>query len=107
MTSILIIGSKGFIGGHAYHYFSSLSAEYDCVGCDVAVDYNDSRYFQVDGTNCDYTELFEQFKFDVCINCSGAASVPDSIIHPLRDFTLNVFNVVKILDAIKRYAPSM
>ncbi|RYD80759.1 MAG: NAD-dependent epimerase/dehydratase family protein, partial [Sphingobacteriales bacterium] len=88
-----------------YSYFSSLPDKYECKACDVAVDYSDSNYFQIDATNSDFTDIFEQAGFDVCINCSGAASVPDSIIHPLRDFTLNVFNVVKILDAIKRHAP--
>ena len=35
---------------------------------------------------------------DFCINCSGAASVPESLIHPLRDFTLNVVIVGKVLE---------
>lgn len=106
IKKILIIGSKGFIGSHAYHYFSSLPTGYECWGCDVEVDYNDSHYFQIDGTNSNYTDIFEKVASDVCINCSGAASVPDSVIHPLRDFTLNVFNVVKILDAIKKLSPN-
>ena len=100
---ILIIGSKGFIGGHAIRYFSSLP-QYECWGCDVVVDYNDSRYFVMDSTNSDFNEIFEQITFDVCINCSGAASVPDSLLHPLRDFVLNTYNVVKMLEAIRKYA---
>ena len=101
---ILIIGSKGFIGSHTYHHFSTLP-EIETWGCDVVVDYIDDHYFLLDSTNSDFNELFEQGRFDVCINCSGAASVPDSLVHPLRDFTLNVFTVGKILDAIRRYAP--
>ena len=100
---ILIIGSKGFIGGHAIRYFSSLP-RYECWGCDVVVDYNDSRYFVMDSTNSDFNEIFELITFDVCINCSGAASVPDSLLHPLRDFVLNTYNVVKMLEAIRKYA---
>jgi dTDP-glucose 4,6-dehydratase/UDP-glucose 4-epimerase len=104
-TKVLIIGSKGFIGSHAFKYFSSLQDEFECWGCDVVQDYAIEKYFVLDVTNSDYNEAFQQVSFDFCINCSGAASVPDSIIHPMRDFSLNVFNVVKILDAIHKYAP--
>ncbi|UFH30874.1 NAD-dependent epimerase/dehydratase family protein [Chryseobacterium sp. C-71] len=100
---ILIIGSKGFIGSHAYHYFSRKHPE--TFGADVSVDYADNNYFNIDSTNSDYNDIFENHQFDVCINCSGAASVPDSLVHRLRDFTLNAQNVFKILDAIKKNNP--
>ena len=101
---ILIIGSKGFIGKHAYDYFTKKNE--DVYGADVSVDYANPKYFTIDSTNSDFTEIFENHHFDVCINCSGAASVPDSLVHSLRDFTLNSFNVFKILDSIKKYAPN-
>lgn len=101
---ILIIGSKGFIGKHAYDYFAKKNE--DVYGADVSVDYANSKYFTIDSTNSDFTEIFENHEFDVCINCSGAASVPDSLVHSLRDFTLNSFNVFKILDSIKKHTPN-
>ena len=101
---ILIIGSKGFIGSHAVKHFSNLP-NFDCWSCDVVVDYNDNKYFVLDSTNSDFNEIFEQVKFDVCINCSGAASVPDSLLHPLRDFMLNTHNVAKMLEAIRKHVP--
>jgi UDP-glucose 4-epimerase len=103
--NVLIVGSKGFIGSYAYEYFSRLK-EYNCWGCDVVVDYTAKNYFLLDSSNSDFIELFESQAFDICINCSGAASVPDSMVHPLRDFTLNVYNVVKILEAIRRHTPN-
>ena len=102
--NILIVGSKGFIGTHCYNYFSHL-AGYNSWGCDVVVDYTADHYFLVDSSHSDYNEVFEKMSFDFCINCSGAASVPDSFINPFRDFTLNVFTVGKILEAIRRYKP--
>jgi UDP-glucose 4-epimerase len=105
MTKILVIGSKGFVGQHVYQHFSQVK-KYECSGCDVVVDYVDERYYQIDATSSDFNEIFESTAFDICINCSGAASVPDSLKHPLRDFTLNTFNVAKILEAIRRHAPS-
>jgi UDP-glucose 4-epimerase len=104
VKKILIIGSKGFIGSHALAYFSSLK-DLECWGCDVVVDYVSERYLLIDSSNSDYMEVFENGQFDLCINCSGAASVPDSLLHPLRDFSLNTHNVFKILEAIRKHAP--
>ncbi len=97
---ILIIGSKGFIGSHCVKYFSTRHEVYEC---DVVVDYTSQNYTQIDATNADYHAVFEQIQYDACINCSGAASVPDSIKHPQRDFLLNTANVFKQLDAIRLY----
>jgi UDP-glucose 4-epimerase len=101
--NILIIGSKGFIGSHCLNYFKQKNTVY---GCDVIVDYTDENYFLIDSTNIDFREIFERHSFDVCINCSGAASVPESIKNPRRDFELNVHNVLNIIDAIRLYAPN-
>lgn len=98
--NVLIIGSKGFIGSHCVDYFSE---KYKVWECDVVTDYVNENYYIVDATNADYNEIFKQQQFDVCINCSGASSVPDSIKKPQRDFTLNTLNVFKQLDAIRQY----
>lgn len=100
---LLIIGSKGFIGSHSQRYFEAKG--YQVWGCDVVVDYENDKYFLVDATNSDYSELFRIHQFDACINCSGAASVPDSIKNPRRDYTLNTTNVYQILDSIRKYSP--
>jgi dTDP-glucose 4,6-dehydratase/UDP-glucose 4-epimerase len=99
---ILIIGSKGFIGSHCSKYFAIHNEVWEC---DVVVDYVATNYLQLDATNADFSEIFQTQQFDVCINCSGAASVPDSLVHPFRDFTLNTINVYKILEAIRRFNP--
>jgi len=101
---ILIIGSKGFIGTHTLKYFRGV--EYDAYGCDVVVEYDDARYFQVDATNSSYDDIFTTHQFEACINCSGAASVPDSFAHPQRDFHLNSNNVFNLLEAIRKHNPS-
>jgi dTDP-glucose 4,6-dehydratase/UDP-glucose 4-epimerase len=106
MSKILIVGSKGFIGSNCYHSFRGRSEENTVFGADVVVDYNDPCYFQIDALNFDFKELFRTHKFDYCINCAGAASVPDSFINPARDFALNVNLVVHLLNAIREGAPS-
>ena len=99
--NILIVGSKGFIGSHAQIYFRTKGCQ--VWGCDVMVDYASANYILIDATNADFHSLFQAQHFDVCLNCSGAASVPDSLKNPFRDFNLNTHNVFKLLDAIRQY----
>lgn len=101
---ILIIGNKGFIGTNVYKFYSA-TPSIEVWGCDVVTDYSSSNYFLVDATNASYEEVFQDTTFDVCVNCSGAASVPDSFVHPSRDFQLNVVNVQRMLEAIRKYQP--
>lgn len=102
---ILVIGSKGFIGRHTLEYFEKKYPN-QIYGADVVVDYTTQNYFLIDSTNSDFFYIFKHTDFDFCINCSGAASVPDSIINPMRDYVLNTVNVFKILNAIKELQPS-
>lgn len=103
--NILLIGSKGFIGQHLLHYYQQQGQ--NVWGADVVVDYEQGEnYVLIDASNSDFTSLFREIKYDLCVNCSGAASVPDSINNPLRDYHLNTVNVFKILDAIKNFQPS-
>lgn len=95
---ILVIGSKGFIGSHCVSYFSKLN---DVWECDVILDYNNDHYISIDSVDSDFLEIFRNHKFDVCINCSGAANVPFSLEKPYNDFRLNTLNVIKLLEAIR------
>lgn len=99
---ILIIGSHGFIGSHCVDYFSKTD---DVWKCDVILEYNDRNYIYIEPNECDFNDVFINHKFDVCVNCSGAANVPFSLEKPLNDFQLNTVNVFKILDAIRRFNP--
>jgi UDP-glucose 4-epimerase len=100
---ILTIGSRGFIGSHVVKYFREQG--HDSFGCDVVVEYNDLKYFQIDPTNSSFEAIFKNERFDVCVNCSGSGSVPDSFVHAYRDFYLNTHNVYQILDAIRQHNP--
>lgn len=97
---ILIIGSKGFIGSHCVKY---LSKRHEVWECDVILDYNAPRYISIDAVDAQFYEIFQQQKFDVCINCSGAANVSFSLQKPYNDFSLNTLNVFKMLEAIRLY----
>jgi dTDP-glucose 4,6-dehydratase/UDP-glucose 4-epimerase len=98
-VNILIIGSKGFIGANS---FKHLKTGHSVYGCDI-FEADEENYFQLDAAAPDFNTIFSLRQYDVCINCSGAASVPWSITHPLQDFELNTLNVFKILDSISCY----
>ena len=107
--NILIIGCSGFIGSHLSNYYSSKQKV--LFGLDV-IEPRDKNLFSnfllVDPLNLKTTldKLMFEVSFDLCINCSGAASVPNSLINPLIDFELNTLNVFKILDSIRVNSPS-
>jgi len=100
---ILVVGSKGFIGSHCVNFFRN---ENTAWGCDVYTDYNESEFFLIDSSNSDFQSIFIQNKFDFCINCSGAASVPESMRDPARDYVLNVYNVFQLLESIRKHNAS-
>lgn len=95
---ILVIGSKGFIGSHCVDYFQQ---ENEVWECDVVADYNRKNYIWIDSVDSDFQEIFQNYEFDACINCSGAANVPFSLEKPFNDFRLNTLNVFKLLEAIR------
>lgn len=102
---VLVIGSKGFIGQHLKKFL--MNNGHQVWGADVVVEYaHPEQYFLIDASNADYHSVFQESSFDICINCSGAASVPDSLQHPLRDYNLNTANVFKLLEAIRLYQPA-
>lgn len=101
---VIIIGSNGFIGQHLYNYY--VEKGYAVWGADVVSDFvNHERYFFINASDPDYNFVFQQEKYDICVNCSGAANVPESLINPFQDFFLNTVIVFKILEAIRQYQP--
>ena len=80
---ILIIGSKGFIGSHCADFFK---VNNDVWECDVIADYNKENYIWIDSVDSDFLEIFQNHRFDLCINCSGAANVPFSFTKSQLEF---------------------
>ena len=100
---IIIIGSKGFIGSHCVTYFAEQNELWQC---DIVADTSTPNYFLLDANRPDYDAIFKEEQFDVCINCSGAASDSDSITNPVGDYSLNVTGVMNQLAAIKKFNPN-
>ena len=68
-------------------------------------DYTAHNYLVIDASNSDFEEIIEGNQFEFCINCNSSASIPDSLIHPFRDFYLYTVNVFKPFEAITKYIP--
>lgn len=103
---VLVIGSEGFIGQHVVREFESSSEDYEVYTCDIVDTVGSARHSILDRTDLDLDNIFSFGTFDFCVNCSGAASVGESTQNPRRDYELNVANVVKILDSIRRLNPT-
>jgi dTDP-glucose 4,6-dehydratase/UDP-glucose 4-epimerase len=99
---ILIIGSRGFIGSHCVDYFKSKSNQ---VWQADVVESAKNNFFILNRHDSDFSKIFQEKQFDVCINASGSAHVGFSFENPSTDFELNVVNVQKILVAIRDYNP--
>lgn len=97
---ILIIGSKGFIGSHCVDYYKSKND--DVWQADVN-ESTDNNFYKIERQNSEFSVVFKENKFDVCINASGSAHVRFSFENPSKDFELNVINVQKILVAIRDF----
>jgi UDP-glucose 4-epimerase len=99
---VIIIGSTGFIGEHLSNYYKEIG--YGVWEADILpVVSGKKEYFRIDPANPNFDTVFSKTKFDLCVNCSGAASVPGSIADPFRDYHLNTFNVFKMLESIKKF----
>lgn len=99
---VLVLGIHGFIGRHIADFLSGLG--HQVVGADLAL-VGDGDYFSVDPCSPDFEGLFRIAQCDVCINCTGAASVPESFVSPLHDYTLNTVRIAQMLDAIRIVSP--
>jgi dTDP-glucose 4,6-dehydratase/UDP-glucose 4-epimerase len=104
MKTILILGSGGFIGHHTVMRFDQ-EPGFQTWRADLTPAGDQERYFQIDPEQPDFERMFRTVPFDFCINCTGAANVSDSLTDPVRDFRLNTFNVLQILDAIRKHSP--
>lgn len=97
---ILILGSEGFIGSHCKNYFTAKG--YEVYGADIVLK-DAPAYFLINAESANYSTIFSQHQFDVCINATGAANVQFSFTHPHTDYFLNTANVYAILDAIRLF----
>lgn len=92
---ILIIGARGFIGGHLKMFMTGFG---EVITASLSSLQNGDR-------KQNFAQLFTSVRPDVCINCSGAAHVPSSFKDPLCDFDMNTVSVYEMLATIRQHSP--
>jgi UDP-glucose 4-epimerase len=95
---VLVIGAKGFIGQHVVRYFDE--QKHRVFQADI-IAITAPNYVTIDADQPDFRQLLALTNPDLIINCAGAASVPDSLTSPFRDFTLNTARMAQLLDAMR------
>lgn len=99
---LLILGSEGFIGGHCIQHFTQRRV--DVTGVDIYEQPSTAyEYIKVSRLSPEFGELLESRQFDVIINAAGSGNVPYSVSHPVLDFEANCFDVIRILDNIRKF----
>ncbi|MBY0425427.1 MAG: SDR family oxidoreductase, partial [Cytophagales bacterium] len=103
MQTILVLGSKGFLGSHIQDYFSS--AGWEVIGSDRMV-LKEENYYPLDDSLSGLPEILENRKPDICINAAGSGLVSLSLENPNLDFSQNYLLVQRTLESIRQYRPS-
>ena len=103
MATVIIVGGRGFIGGHVCQIFSELSWQVISVGRGGLNPYA-STHYNMQLPSESFSTLLQQINPNLCVNCAGRASVAASMEDPLGDFYANTALVMEILEAIHRYA---
>ena len=99
---ILILGSEGFIGAHCVSHF--LECNHNIFGVDLfeqpSMPYT---YRKVSRLSFEIETIISENDFDLIINASGSGNVGLSMNHPMIDFESNCLDLIKILDAIRKF----
>lgn len=99
---VLIIGAKGFIGGHLV---ATMAERCELYTADIVGEPTD-RHWLISSQAPDFHSLLNMLLPDVVVNCSGAANVGLSFQDPHADFQLNTGLVHSLLEAIRTRSPS-
>lgn len=100
---ILLLGANGFVGSVVGAALQRKG--HNVVRADI-VDAGDLSCLVYDAEQPDFDSMFAGANFDVCVNCSGAASVPLSFETPYDDFALNTVRVAEILESLRQVSPA-
>lgn len=96
---VLVLGVRGFIGRHIAALLEKQGHE--VVGADIPLA-GSADCLSIHPESPDFEALFQTVQPDACINCTGAASVPESFANPLHDYTLNTVRIAQALEAIRK-----
>ena len=109
MKSILITGSKGFIGSHLSKFFFNQNYQVFGVGREPIDEKNLSffKYFHIGDILDDEVKSFlKSTQPDYIFHCAGSSSIQKSIKDPTNDFNNNTILTFNFLDYIRQFTPN-
>ncbi|MDB6030418.1 MAG: NAD-dependent epimerase/dehydratase [Verrucomicrobiales bacterium] len=106
--TVLITGVGGFLGRYIARHFASDG--WDVVGVDRHALENApvrslKAYHAMELPSPAFRSLIETSKPTVCVHCAGRASVPQSVVDPVRDFEGNTHLTFEMLNTLRLFAP--
>lgn len=103
-TSILILGSNGFIGSHLVDHF--LNSGLTVSGCDVTDSINPAiAFYKLNKEYSALDNIINVQRFDYCINAAGNGNLNQSISDPEFDFNANTQFTFQILEKLRVFSP--
>lgn len=104
MSTIIVLGGGGFLADYVELHYLELGWRVVSVGRGAMRSSSDFRYAWNLPHN-DFTHLLAIEQPELCVNATGKASVPASVVEPLADFEANTVLNYYILDSIRRISP--
>lgn len=103
---ILVTGGAGFIGSHVIEQLLKLDYEVAVLdnlstGCRDHVP-EEIPLYECDICSAEATEIMAREKFTAVIHLAAQTSVPESIMDPLKDGTVNIQGTLNILEACRK-----
>ena len=100
---VLVTGSRGFVGTHLVRELKDNGCSVVCA--DINVDEN-TVFLNLKDKESIYRVLLDE-KPDVVVNLAGQANVGASWKQPQLTVELNTIGFLNILDAVRRFSPTM
>jgi UDP-glucose 4-epimerase len=100
MSTIVVLGSGGFLAGHIERQYHALGWRVVSVGRSAAASQSEERHIW-NLPHPEFSHLLAVEQPQVCINAAGRASVPASMVEPLTDFETSTLLNYRVLDDLR------
>lgn len=105
MSTIVVLGGGGFIGGCIERHYRRLGWRVVAVGRAAGASCDSDARHVWDLPHSEFAHLLAVEQPDLCVNAAGRASVPASMVEPLSDFETSTLLNFRLLDDIRRRCP--
>ncbi len=112
VRTALVTGAAGFIGSHLVEHLLAKGCRVTAIvrpsgtnPQNLAAAHDRIELIPLDLEVDDIAQRIPKWDFDAVFHLAGSANVNFSVAHPLADFRQNVVATVKLLEALRQFAP--